>query len=210
MTNNVQAFQPISGVEALLNKLYEVKFSRHTPLVVVLLSMIYTVFRSADYLSRVFNLPGFITWPTSVFIELLVLATSAAVFIALRAAYIAELKQQDAGRAKSGFYVGFFVLGLAFLALLFVAGADAWQVTHQYVPTFVMVLIQASQMLLLIGFIIAADLEERDRLRIEYADYQQQAAQQRARQLAGQCPYCSIQVSPSNRARHIKSCPARP
>lgn len=199
-----------SGIQALLNQIYDVKFSKHTPLVVVLLSMIYTVFRSADYLARMFGLPEYITWPTAVFIELLVLATSAAVFIALRAAYIAELKQEDAGRAKIGFYVGFLVLGLAFLALLTVAGADAWQVTHDYLPTFVMVLIQAAQMLLLIGFIIAADLEERDRLRIEYADYQQQVAQQRARQLAGQCKYCGVQVSPSNRARHERSCPAKP
>ena len=198
------------GMTALLNTLYDVKFSKHTPLVVVLLSMIYTVFRSGDYLARAFNLPGLVTWPTAIFIELLVLATSAAVFIALRAAYIAELKQQDAGRAKLGFYIGFTVLGLAFLALLFVAGADAWEVTQQLVPTFIMVLIQASQMLLLMGFIIAADLEERDRLRIEYADYQQTLADQQARQKAGQCPYCSLPVSPSNRARHMRICPLKP
>jgi len=200
----------ISGAQALLNMIYDVKFSRHTPLLVVLLSMFYTVFRSADYLTRTFNLPAYITWPTATFIELLVLAASAAVFIALRAAYIAELKRQDADRAKLGFYAGFLVLGLAFLALLTVAGADAWAVTQQIIPTLVMVLIQASQMLLLIGFIIAADLEERDRLRVEYADYQQQVAQQRARQLAGQCKYCGVQVSPSNRARHERACPAKP
>lgn len=199
-----------TGIQALFDQLYEVKFSRHTPLLVVLLSMIYTVFRSADYLARSFNLPLLITWPTAIFIELLVLATSAAVFIALRAAYIAELKQQDAGRATFGFYVGFTVLGLAFLALLFVAGADAWQITQQIVPTFIMVLIQASQMLLLIGFIISADLEERDRLRIEYATWQQDQALQVARQKAGQCPYCSLPVSPSHRARHIRGCSMRP
>lgn len=188
-----------TGAQALLNLIYEVKFSRHTPLVVVLLSMIYTVFRSADYLARVFHLPGFITWPTATFIELLVLATAAAVFIALRAAYIAELKQQDASRAKLGFYVGFFVLGLAFLALLTVAGADAWEVTQQLVPTLIMVLIQASQMLLLVGFIIGADLEEREKLRKDFA-----------RLRVGQCPYCGQPVSPNNRARHIRTCPMKP
>lgn len=200
----------ISGVSALLNTLYDVKFSKHTPLVVVLLSMFYTVFRSGDYLSRAFALPWFVTWPTAIFIELLVLATSAAVFIALRAAYIAELKQQDAGRARFGFYIGFFVLGLAFLALLFVAGADAWEVTRQLVPTFIMVLIQGSQMLLLTGFIIAADLEERDRLRIEYANWQQTQMERQARQKAGQCPYCSLPITPSNRARHMRTCSQRP
>ncbi len=199
-----------TGLTALLNTLYDVKFSKHTPLVVVLLSMIYTVFRSGDYLARAFSLPALVTWPTAIFIELLVLATSAAVFIALRAAYIAELKQQDASRAKLGFYIGFLVLGLAFLALLFVAGADAWEVTKQIVPTFIMVLIQGSQMLLLMGFIIAADLEERDRLRIEYANWQETQAEQAARSKAGKCPYCSLPVSPSNRARHMRSCSARP
>lgn len=189
----------ITGAQALLNLIYEVKFSRHTPLVVVLLSMIYTVFRSADYLARVFRLPGFITWPTATFIELLVLATAAAVFIALRAAYIAELKQQDASRARLGFYVGFSVLGLAFLALLTVAGADAWEVTQQLVPTLIMVLIQGSQMLLLVGFIIGADLEEREKLRDEFA-----------RLRVGQCPYCKQSVSPNNRARHIRTCPMKP
>ncbi len=200
----------ITGIQALFDQLYDVKFSRHTPLLVVLLSMIYTVFRSGDYLARAFNLPVVVTWPTAIFVELLVLATSAAVFIALRAAYIAELKQQDAGRATAGFYVGFTVLGLAFLALLFVAGADAWEITHQLVPTFIMVLIQASQMLLLIGFIISADLEERDRLRIEYANWQQDQAQQIARQRAGQCPYCSLPITPSHRARHMRSCTMKP
>lgn len=199
-----------TGMQALLDQLYDVKFSKHTPLVVVLLSMIYTVFRSGDYLARSFQLPWYITWPTAIFIELLVLATSAAVFIALRAAYIAELKQQDATRAKLGFYIGFTVLGLAFLALLFVAGADAWQVTQQLVPTFIMVLIQGSQMLLLMGFIIAADLEERNDLRIEYGDWIETQAQQLARQKAGQCPYCTMPIALKNRARHIRVCPMKP
>lgn len=199
-----------TGIHALLNTLYDVKFSKHTPLVVVLLSMIYTVFRSADYLARSFNLPWYITGPTAIFIELLVLATSAAVFIALRAAYIAELKKQDAGRAKLGFYIGFLVLGLAFLALLFVAGADAWEVTKQLVPTFIMVLIQGSQMLLLMGFIIAADLEERDRLRIEFSDWEETQRQQKARQKAGQCRWCGLPQTPSNKARHERSCSQRP
>lgn len=188
-----------SGIQALLNQVYDVKFSKHTPLVVVLLSMIYTIFRSADYLDRAFHLEWYIAWPTAIFIELLVLATSAAVFIALRAAYIAELKDQDAQRSWWGVYIGFLVLGLAFLALLFVAGADAWAVTQALVPSFIMVLVQAAQMLLLIGFIIAADLEEREKLRDEYIDYQ-----------ANCCPYCRKPVSANNRARHMNSCPMKP
>lgn len=188
-----------SGAQALLDQIYDVKFSKHTPLVVVLLSMIYTVFRSADYLGRAFKLPMFVTWPTAIFIELLVLAASASVFIALRNAYLAELKEQDTGRSKAGFYIGLTALGLAFVALLFVAGADAWEVTGQIVPTFIMVLIQGSQMLFMLSFIVAADLDEREKLRADFIDY-----------LANRCPHCKRPVSPNNRARHIDSCPMKP
>ncbi len=205
MASNTSTFKPQSGAEALLNQIYDLKFSKHTPLVVVLLSMIYTVFRSADYLSRSFSLPGLVTWPTAIFIELLVLAGSASVFIALRNVYIAELKGQDVAQSKYGLVIGYVALGASFLALLFVAGADAYQVTGQLIPSFIMVLIQGAQMLFMLGFIVAADLSERERLRIEFADYQKQAVQAQA----GQCPHCFKPVSPNNRARHIATCPAR-
>lgn len=201
----MENFQPQSGIKAWLDQVYEVKFSKHTPLVVVLLSMIYTVFRSADYLEKSFHLPALVTWPTSIFMELLVLAASASVFIALRNLYIAELKEQDIKQARYGLWIAYVALGAAFLALLFVAGADAYQVTQQIIPSFIMVLIQGAQMLFMLGFIVAADLDEREKLRIEYADYQQD----QARQSAGQCPHCFKPVSANNRARHIASCPAR-
>lgn len=188
-----------NSIQAFFNQLYDVKFSKHTPLVVVLLSMIYTVFRSADYLARAFNLPFLVTWPTSVFIELLVLAASASIFIALRNAYVAELKDIDTRRSMYGIYIGFVALGLAFLSLLFVAGADAWEVTQQLVPTVIMVLIQGSQMLFMLMFIVTADLDEREKLRAEFIDYQ-----------ASRCPYCKRPVSANNRARHENSCPMKP
>lgn len=199
-------FHPQSGAQALLDQIYDIKFSKHTPLVVVLLSMIYTVFRSADYLARAFKLPAIVTWPTAVFIELLVLAASASVFIALRNAYVAELKGIDVSRSRWGLYIGLIALGAAFVALLFVAGADAYEVTKQAIPSIIMTLIQAAQMLFMLGFIVAADQDEREKLRIEYADYQTMTIQTQARQ----CPYCKQAVSPNNRARHIKSCALRP
>ncbi len=199
-------FKPQGGAEALLDQIYDIKFSKHTPLVVVLLSMVYTVFRSADYLARVFHLPPLVTWPTAIFLELLVLAASAAVFIAIRNVYIAELKQQDVTQSRWGLAIGYVALGLSFLALLFVAGADAWEVTKQAIPAFIMVLIQGAQMLFMLGFIVAADLDEREKLRIEYANHQQTSA----RQQADRCPYCFKPVSPNNRARHINKCSARP
>lgn len=188
-----------TGIQAFFNQVYEVKFSKHTPLVVVLLSMIYTVYRSEDYLARVFDLPWYVTGPTAIFIELLVLAASASVFIALRNAYMAELKDQDTNRSNYGLYIGLTALGLSFLALLFVAGADAWEVTKQLVPSFIMVLVQGSQMLFMLSFIVAADLDEREKLRSEFIDYQ-----------ASRCPYCKRPVSANNRARHLESCPMKP
>jgi hypothetical protein len=205
MAINETAFKPRGGAWALLDQLYDVKFSKHTPLVVVLLSMIYTVFRSNDYLARSFHLPWLVTWPTAIFIELLVLAASASVFIALRNAYVAELKGIDVERSRWGLWIGLIALGAAFVALLFVAGADAWEVTQQAVPALIMVLIQGAQMLFMLGFIVAADQDEREKLREQYADYQQTSAQVKA----SQCPHCFKSISSNNRARHIASCPAR-
>ena len=193
-------FRPTSNVRALLDQLYDVKFSKHTPLIVVLLSMVYTVYRTRHYLGAAFALDAWVAWPTAVFIELLVLAASAAMFIALRGAYVAELKEIDAGRSRWGVYLAFAVLAIAFLALLFVAGADAYALTDgKLVPTLIMSLIQVAQMILVLGFVVAADLDERERLRQEYASFR-----------AGTCPHCQQPVSPNNRARHINSCPSRP
>lgn len=206
MTTRAAGFSPQGSAHALLEQIYDVKFSKHTPLVVVLLSMIYTVFRSADYLARAFGLPVLVTWPTAVFIELLVLAASASVFIALRNAYVAELKGIDVARSRWGLWIGMVALAIAFVALLFVAWADAYEVTKRAVPAIIMTLIQAAQMLFMLGFIVAADQDEREKLRGEYADYQTTAIQTQARQ----CPYCRQAVSPNNRARHMRTCPARP
>ncbi len=200
-----RGFQPDASAKALLDQIYDVKFSKHTPLVVVLLSMIYTVFRSGDYLARAFKLPALVTWPTAVFLELLVLAASASVFIALRSAYIAELKQQDVARSKWGLYIGFVALVLSFVALLFIAAADAYEVTKQVIPAIIMTLVQGTQMLFMLGFIVAADQDEREKLREIYANYKRNEVQA----AANQCPHCFREVSSNNRARHIASCPAR-
>lgn len=199
MTTSATTFNPVSGAKSLLDQLYDIKFSKHTPLVVVLLSMIYTVFRSADYLDRSFHLPWLIAWPTAGFMELLVLAGSAGVFIALRNVYIAELKQEDVAQSRIGLVISFIALGVAFLALLFVAWADAYAVTQQYAPALIMSLIQITQMLFMLGFIVAADLDEREKLRDQFANYKR-----------GTCQYCGVPVSANNRARHEKSCAMRP
>lgn len=203
MTTQAQTWRPGSNVKALLDQLYDVKFSKHTPLVVVLLSMIWTVYRTYDYLSRAFSLPPLIAWPTAAFIELLILAASASLFIALRTVFVAQLRGVDRGRAWVGVGIAGIALAFAFLALLFVAWADAWALTREYIPATIMTLIQGTQMLFMCGFIVAADSDEREKLREQFEGYRVSTAQEQA----GRCPHCFRLVAPNNRARHIASCP---
>jgi hypothetical protein len=213
MQNNTANFRPTSGFKALLDQLYDIKFSKHTTLVVVLLSMVYTIYRTAHYLATEFALDPLVAWPTSTFIELLVLAAAAITFGSLRHAYIAELKGQDADRARVGVWLAYIALGGAFLALLFVAWSDAYRLTSQIVPTLIMTLAQFSQMLFIVGFISAADLDEREKLRKQFQGYQDEqvkAAEDEARRKANECPYCHKEVRLNNRKRHLASCPAKP
>jgi vacuolar-type H+-ATPase subunit I/STV1 len=206
MTTHVQPWKPGGSIKALLDQLYDIKFSKHTPLVVVLLSMVWTVYRTYDYLSRAFNLPGAIALPAAAFIELLILAASASLFIALRTVFISQLREVDQLRAWVGVGIASLALAASFLALLFVAWADAWALTHEYVPSVIMSLIQGAQMLFMCGFIIAADNDEREKLRDQFAGHKVNTAQQQA----GQCPHCFRAVAPNNRARHMAVCPMRP
>jgi hypothetical protein len=109
--------------------------------------------------------------------------------------------------------LAFIALGGAFLALLFVALGDAWLLTGQIVPTLIMTLAQITQMLFIVGFISAADLDEREKLRRQFRGYQDEqirAAEEEARRKAEECPYCHKPVKANNRKRHIASCPAKP
>ena len=206
MTTQVQSWRPSSSFKALLDQLYDIKFSKHTTLTVVMLSMIYTIYRTQHWLAAEFGLAWLVAWPTAIFIEALVLAAAAFMFSALRHAYVAELKQEDAERAKVGIGIAYIALGAAFLALGFVAWSDAYRLTHEVVPTLIMSLAQFVQMLFIVGFISAADLDEREKLRMQLAGYKVNTAKQQA----GQCPYCFRAVASNNRARHIAVCPMRP
>jgi hypothetical protein len=104
-------FRPAGTVKALLDQVYDIKFSKHTTLIVVLLSMIYTIYRTQHYLGVAFGLGDVVAWPTAIFIELLVMAAAAITFGALRHAYVAELKGQDAERAKVGVWLAYIALG---------------------------------------------------------------------------------------------------
>lgn len=198
-------YNPPSATRALLDWLYDVKFSKHTVLIVVLLSMVYTVYRTEHWMQAEFHLDPLVAWPAAIFVEALVLAASAYTFGALRASFIAELKGADDRRSYAGIFAGATVLLAAFVALLFMAWSDAWRLTELIVPTLIMTLIQFSQMLLVIGMISSADLEERDRLRQHYAGWQREAAQI----AASECPHCHKDVPPHNRRRHIDACPMR-
>lgn len=199
-------YQSSSGVKALLDQVYEIKFNKHVPLTVVMLSTIYTVYRTHHYLGTAFNMSAWVTWPTSIFIELLVLGSSAMLFIALRADYIANLIDKNTDITAINVKLMFGTLGISFAALLGLAMADAWLLTHAYIPSFVMTLVQAAQMLFICGFIINATIDERDKIDTQFE------ADERATITAeaNKCPYCFKAVIPNNRARHMRVCMFRP
>lgn len=199
MTTATRKFQPARGVEALLNLVYEVKFSRHVPLTVILLSGVWAIYRSAHWFTAEFHLPSFIAWPGSVFVELLVLAASALTFISFRAAYVAELRKEDTRMAQAGAYVALTFLGVSLAALLSIAWSDAWLMTGAVTPAAIMTLVQLGQSGMIGIFVINALLEERAALRIEHQSYQR-----------GLCQWCEQPISANNRARHMASCPSRP
>lgn len=216
-----------SGVSALLNKIYEIKFSRHVPLTVVLLSAVYAVYRSQHYLTEAFKLNPYVSIPTAIFLELLVLGASAVTFIAFRNSYIAQLKAEDQDLSNLGVTVALTSLAVAFITLLGVAWADAWLVTHDYLGSFLMTLAQFVQASFIVGFIVNSLLDERAVLRVEYETYQrdkreteekearekkenaEKDALDRAQFNATHCPHCKKPVSLNNRKRHIASCPSR-
>ena len=100
MASTTIPFQPASSIKALLDQIYDVKFSKHTPLIVALLSMIYTVYRTQHYLASVFQIDPLVRWPTSVFIELLVLGSAAATFMAHASRPCRTGRTRSAGTTK--------------------------------------------------------------------------------------------------------------
>ncbi len=199
-------FQPKSGVTALFDLIYEVKFSRHVPLFVIMLSGIWAVYRSTHYFIAAFHLPPWVALPSALFIELLVLGSGAMVFIAHRAAFVAELRDGDQGIALVGAYGGLVFLAIALAALIGIAWADAWLLTHDVQACIIMTLAQLGQSGMIMNFIITALLDERHSLREQYADLARELKQRQNQE----CPYCHVLVRASNRARHIRTCAANP
>lgn len=195
-----------SGLKALLDQIYEIKFNKHVPLTVVMLSTIYTVYRTHHYLGAAFKLDALVSVPTSIFIELLVLGSSAMLFIALRSDYIANKIQKNTDITKINVRLMFSTLGISFAALLGLAMADAWLLTKDYIPAFVMTLVQAAQMLFICGFIINATIDEREKIddELEALDRLSKTDQ------ADKCPFCFKPVLANNRRRHMSVCPLKP
>jgi len=192
-------FQPVESARALLNLVYEVKFSRHVPLTVILLSAAYAVYRSMHYLKATFHLGIWIALPTALFIELLILGCGALVFITFRDAYVAELRNEDQDIARIGAWGSLTLLGFGLAALLSIAAADAWLMTEDAGAAAIMTLIQIGQSGMILIFVVTALLDERAKLRDQYADYRR-----------GVCRWCGAPITPNNRARHENACPQRP
>jgi len=206
MTTQAIPFQPESHLKALFDHIYEIKFSKHVPLVMVLLFAVFAVWRTNSYISTTMGVDWYISGSLAVCIELLLLASGAACFMTMRAAYIRELKQEDAERAKFGVWCAYAMTILASVVLVGIAGADgAKESSGNLAFIFIMIVLQLCQSCIIGVFINIADLEERDKLRLAHEAHKRALT----RQSVNECPYCHCQVSLHNRKRHIKGCIVR-
>lgn len=219
MAAQVQEFEPeVNSVTAFLDKIYEIKFSRHVPLVMVILFAVFAVWRTNHYVETQLHTNPLVSWALAICIELAMLAAGASCFIAMREAYIKELRNEDSERAKIGVKAAFLMLGITTLALLVLAGADgALESNSNGVFVFLMLLIQFVQSCAIVVFINIADLEERAILRKQHADYIKALATQQANETrdnilrsVNECEWCHRTIHPKNRRRHMISCSMKP
>ncbi len=196
-----------NALAALLDIVYHAKFSKHVPLVMVLLFGVFAVWRTQHYIAAQITTLPVVSWSLAVSLEIAMIAAGALCFISMREAYVRELTAQDAERARFGVGVSFVMLAITTLALLILAGADGHMESGGNLPfVLLMLLVQFMQSCAVLVFINLADMEERDKLRKEYADYKATQAQR----AATTCPHCHQPVTPNNRRRHIESCPMAP
>lgn len=73
------------------------------------------------------------------------------------------------------------------------------RVANDVLATAIMALAQASQAGFIAQFLISALLEERGKLREQYADFERRS-----------CQWCRMPMSPNNKARHEASCSKNP
>lgn len=199
-------FQPKSGIEALFDTIYQIKFSRNVPLFAILLSGIWAVHRSSHYMQTAFHLDWLIAFPSALFIEILVVSAAAMTFIMLREVFVTELRNQDTGIAKVGAWSSLTILSVSLAALIGIAWADAMNATQEIFPALLMAMIQLVQSGMIALFIISALLDERHALREQYKDLARELTQRQAQE----CPYCKLPISSNNRARHLRSCALNP
>jgi hypothetical protein len=219
MATQTQHFEAAeNGVTALLNKIYEIKFSRHVPLVMILLFAVFAVWRTNHYVALQLNVGWVVSLSLAVCIELAMLAAGASCFISLREAYIKELRKEDNERAKIGVYAAFIMLGVTTLALVVLAGADGYLESNgNRIFVFLMLLIQFVQSCAIVVFINIADLEERAILRKQHVDYIRALERQKEQEheafifkSVSECEWCHRPLHPNNRRRHMASCPMKP
>jgi hypothetical protein len=124
MTAATVQFNPVSSLRALLDQIYTIKFSKHVPLVMVLLFAIFAVWRTNHYVAAQMSVGLVVSVSLAVCIELAMIAAGASCFISMREAYIRELKGEDHDRAKLGVRASYVMLAVTTVALMVLAGAD--------------------------------------------------------------------------------------
>lgn len=212
-------FEPRSNsFKALLDKIYEIKFSRHVPLTMILLFAVFAVWRTNHYVAAQLQVGLLVSGALAICIEMAMLAAGASCFISLREAYVKELRGEDADRSKLGVWASFIMLGVTTIALLVLAAADGYlESAGSWTFVILMLLIQFVQSCAIVVFINLADLEERQLLRDQHKAYMLEMARKSTQEReaaiikqAKECPYCHREVHINNRQRHMSVCPMKP
>lgn len=189
------------------------KFNIRVPLFLVIMSLLWTVWRSADFAQHVLMFPVAVAWATSVSIEGGVTGAAALAYVALCGLYERQLKKMDVMRARIECGMGFLALITAFVALAGIAYADAWQLTHSFWPALLSVFVQIVQMLFIVNLLLVAERHARDEIR---AVAEARAKAERDKRLMEsniakvKCQYCPLYYSPRSVKRHEAKCRCKP
>ena len=189
------------------------KFDIRIPLAVVIVSMIYTVYRSADFGVQYLNLPLIISWVSAVVLEFSVIGDGALIFAMLREQYVKQLDKEDNGRALFGLFLAMLAMVLLFGILGGVAYEDARARSSDPLAVLLVTANQIVQTIFVVILLIRADLAERSIIRKQRE--QDKESRLLAKKLASQidqtpCAYCGKSYGKTNIKRHESTCRCNP
>lgn len=192
------------------------KFHTKTALMISMLLMVYTVTRTHHYMYTVMHYDNTVAWISAAGLELIIIACGGIVIAALYADYNAELNKIDRGRTIAFCVIGWLGLLLSFIGLGGLAYADAFQVTDNFWLASIGCLFQLGQMIIIIGFVLLADIDQREAIRSERKRKEKAARDEKLLKKTlnppktRPCVWCSLPMPLNNVKRHENSCCKNP